>query len=117
MLVFRAALAEVVQGRIVPCVDVSRSRRLGLHRHEHKRFAQFILSSLTESQSHNYNGVRAFFAALYSFSALRAHSRALAGRCPRAGALSHSSTALQRGEASGGGFPSPLHLSSHRFAL
>lgn len=43
-------------------MDMSRSRRLGLHRCEHKRFAQFTLSSLTESQSHNYNGVCAFFA-------------------------------------------------------
>lgn len=55
--------------------------------------------------------------ALYSLRALLAHLLVLGGRCHRAGALSDSSTALERDEVSAGSFSSPLHPSSHRFAL
>lgn len=67
-------------------MDMSRSRRLGLHRCEHKRFAQFTLSSLTESQSHNYNGVCAFFAGPLFFQCsvcpFAGLSWSVSSRCP-----------------------------------
>lgn len=116
MLELRAALAGASEGasfRAPTCrvrdgwvfTTVSTNALLGL------TFPLLLEASLTVTA-----GCVLSLLALYSVSALLPIRLRWPVDVPEPVPPSDSSTALQRGEASGGGFSSPLHLSSHRFA-